>query len=349
MTRTTRTVYADESHSTGENLLDPAQPVFCAAAVYVDDRLAQQVVDAVRAKLPAGHGEPKYTTLSKTPHGRAALLSALNSLSGATIQAYIAHKQFMVTTKMIDVLVVELAYETGYNMYADGSALALANLVHAGGRLQGDATSFDQLLQTFVDAARKRSRASADDLFAAISAYQATATPKFSDFSGLLQYTRTQADSIIAEIASGRVLDNLDPAVPCLVEACRGMAQVIGDFALIHDKSKTIARHAEQLLAVHELEDPARPGQPLARLPLTSIGFADSSTVPQLQIADWAAGAVRQWAAQKATGLADPFAEKLEALATTWCIGGIWPDLSVIANPRRLEPDLGSTPISGPS
>lgn len=341
MPGTTRTVYADESHSTGENLLDPAQPVFCAAAVYVDDGLAQQVVDAVRAKLPSGHGEPKYTALSKTPHGRAALLSAFDSLSGATIQAYVAHKQFMVTSKMIDVLVVELAHETGYNMYADGAAVALANLLHAGGRLLGDATSFDQLLQTFVDAARKRTRASADDLFAAISAYQDTTKPEFSEVSGLLQYTRTQADSIIAEIASGRVLDNLDPAVPCLVEACRGMARAIGgDFALIHDESKTLARHAEQLLAVHELEDPARPGRLLERLPLTSIGFSDSSTVPQLQIADWVAGAVRQWAAQKATGLADPFAEELEVLAMTWCLGGIWPDLSVVENPRRLGPDL---------
>lgn len=340
MPGTTRTVYADESHSTGENLLDPAQPVFCAAAVYVDDRLAQQVVNAVRAKLPSGHGEPKYTALSKTPHGRAALLSAFDSLSGATIQAYVAHKQFMVTSKMIDVLVVELAHETGYNMYADGAAVALANLLHAGGRLLGDATSFDRLLQTFVDAARKRTRASADDLFAAISAYQATTKPEFAEVSGLLQYTRAQADSIIASIASGEVLDNLDPAVPCLVEVCRGMGQAIGDFALVHDESKTLVRNAEQLLAMHELEDPARPGRMLERLPLTSIGFSDSSAVPQLQIADWVAGAVRQWAAQKATRLADPFAEELEDLAMMWCLGGIWPDLSVVENPRKLEPDL---------
>ncbi|MFE6038771.1 DUF3800 domain-containing protein [Streptomyces sp. NPDC056452] len=335
----TRTVYADESHSTGENLLDPAQPVFCAAAVYVDDELAQQIVDDVKAKLPSGHGEPKYTLLSKTPKGRASLLSAFESLSDATIQAYIAHKRFMVTTKMIDVLVVELAHETGYNMYADGAAIALANLLYAGGGLMGDATSFDRLLQTFVDAARKRTRASADDLFAAISVYQATTRPEFSEVSDVLQYTRTQADNIFAEIASGRVLDNLDPALPCLVEACRGMGRAVGDFALIHDESKTLARHAQLLLAVHELEDPARPGRLLERLPMTSIGFSDSSAVPQLQIADWVAGAVRQWAAQKVTELTDPFTEELEAVAMEWCVGGIWPDLSVVENPRRLEHD----------
>ncbi|MEU6160957.1 DUF3800 domain-containing protein [Streptomyces sp. NPDC047130] len=339
-----RTVYADESSSTGENLLDSAQPVFCAAAVFIDDGLAQQIVDAVKAALPSGHGEPKYTALSKTPHGRAALLSAFDSLSDATIRAYIAHKRFMVTAKMVDLLVVELAHENGYNMYADGSATALASLLHEAGRVLGDATSFDRLLQTFVDAARKRTRASADDLFAAISAYQFTTKPEFADISGLLQYTRTQADDIIAEIASGRVLDNLDPAVPCLVEVCRGMAEAIGDFALIHDESKTIARHAGQLLAVHELEDPARPGQPLKPLPVASIGFSDSRSVPQLQIADWVAGAVRQWATQKVTLLSDPFAQDVEELAMTWCVGGIWPDLSLVENPRRLtaEPPDGA-------
>ncbi|MDV9189576.1 DUF3800 domain-containing protein [Streptomyces sp. SR27] len=332
-------MYADESHSTGENLLDPVQPVFCAAGVYVDDQLARQIVDNVKAELPEGHGEPKYTSLSKTPKGRATLLTAFNSLTEEPIRAYVADKQFMVTTKMVDVLVVELAYETGYNMYADGSHLALANLLHAGGRLMGDAAAFDRLLQTFVDAARKRTRASADDLFTAISDYQATTSPEFSHVSDVLRHTRAQADDIIAAIASGRVQDNLDPAVPCLVELCRGMGQILGDFVLVHDESKTIARNRERLLTAHEMEDPARPGHRLERVPVTAIEFSDSSAVPQLQIADWVAGAVRQWAAQRVTGLPDPFAEELEAVVMSWLLGGIWPNLSTVANPQRVEPE----------
>ena len=332
----TPTVYADESHSTGENLLDPAQPVFCSAAVYVDDDLARRIVDDVKAKLARGHGEPKYTSLSKTARGRSALLSALDSLADEAIRAYVAHKQFMVTAKMVDVLVEERAHETGYDMYADGAATALANLLHSGGRLMGDAAAFDHLLQTFVDAARKRTRASADDLFNAISAYQDSTSSEFAHVSDVLRHTRRQAEDFFAEVASGRLRDILDPAVPCLVELCRGMGKIVGDFVLVHDESKTVTRHAELLQSVHELDDPTRPGHRFERLPVTRIEFSDSSTVAQLQIADWAAGAVRQWATQRATGLADPFAEKLEPVATAWLLGGIWPDLSTVSNPRRL-------------
>ncbi|MET7563718.1 hypothetical protein ABZS95_26490 [Streptomyces sp. NPDC005479] len=44
---------------------------------------------------------------------------------------------------------------------------------------------------------------------------------------------------------------------------------------------------------------------------MTSITLSDTSTVPQLQLADWAEGAVRQRTTHLATGLPDPFAEKL--------------------------------------
>ncbi|MFD3874277.1 DUF3800 domain-containing protein [Streptomyces sp. NPDC058623] len=330
-------MYADESNSTGENLLDPAQPVFCVAGVCIDDDLARQVVDDVRAALPPGHGEAKYTTLSKTSKGRSILLSAFDSLAGETIRACVAHKRFMVTAKMVDVLVVEFAHENGYNMYADGSAVALANMLHAFGRVMGDPASFDRMLQTFVDAARKRTRASADDLFASIDAYQSTTQPEYSELSSVLQLTRAQADDTFAAIASGRVQDLLDPALPSLADLCGGMGEIVGDFVLVHDESKIVTRNVQLLLNMDGLPDPARPGQRLGRLPLVDIRFSDSTAVAQLQIADWAAGAVRQYATSLVREEPDPFAEKLKDLVESWLLGGIWPDLSVVGNPRRID------------
>lgn len=333
----TPTVYADESNSTGENLLDPAQAIFCAAGVYVDADLARGIVDDAVAQMPASLGEPKYTTLSKTLNGQSVLLKALSSLTDQTIRAYLTHKQFMVTAKMVDMLVEQLAFETGYNMYADGAAPALANMLHHFGGVCGDKDAFDHLLHTFVRAARKRSKASADELFAAMAAYQVTTDESFSGISGVLLITRAQADDIFATIASGKLLDNLDPAVPCLVELCHGLGAELGDFALVHDASKTIERQAPQLLTAHELPDPARPGQNLPRLPLTGISFSDSTSAPELQLADWVAGAVRQWATRNATGQEDPFADALEEIVQPWVLGGIWPDLETVMNPRRQE------------
>ena len=68
-------VYVDESNSTGENLLDPSQPVFSLGSIILPDDLAEALVDDVVSQMPEGHGEPKYTALAKTRIGRTVLLS----------------------------------------------------------------------------------------------------------------------------------------------------------------------------------------------------------------------------------------------------------------------------------
>jgi hypothetical protein len=340
---TAPTVYADESNSTGENLLDAAQPVFCVAAVHISDARAQQIVDGVRAQLPSGMGEPKYTSLSRTDAGRKALITAFSALAGEQVGVYLADKRFMATAKIVDVLVVERFWRAdGYNIYANGSAVGLANLFHMAGPIAGSASAYEHLLQTFVDAVRRRSRASVDELFTAITAYLKTVKPDFVDTFGMLEFTRAEADDIVAAVASGHVQDVLDPAVPCLVSLCQDMGQRIGAFKLIHDESKTIARNASLLENLHQLPDPARPGQMMAPSPVTAITFSDSTAVPQLQIADWVAGAARQWATTLVTGRPDPFAMRLQSLVAPWRVGHLARSghhhhtaSSGIARPRR--------------
>ena len=106
-------VYFDESNSTGENLLDPSQPVFSLAAVNVQNDLAAELVYDVISQLPPGHGEPKYTALAKTGHGRAALLECFKRLPSDGVRFYVAHKQFMVESKMVDLLIEPRAYKIG--------------------------------------------------------------------------------------------------------------------------------------------------------------------------------------------------------------------------------------------
>ncbi|MFI6063389.1 DUF3800 domain-containing protein [Streptomyces sp. NPDC051286] len=56
-------VYVDESANSGQNLLDPHQPVFTVAGVHLRDDLAGSIVDELRAQMPANQKEPK-TVLS---------------------------------------------------------------------------------------------------------------------------------------------------------------------------------------------------------------------------------------------------------------------------------------------
>lgn len=327
-------VYADESSSTGENLLDASQPVFCVAGVHMSTERAQLIIDDVRSHLPETHGEAKYTSLAKTKKGRAALLAAFASFDDAVVRAYLADKRFMVVAKLVDMLVVEFFYDNGYDMYADGSALGLANLIYFTGPVLGDTVAFESVLATFVGAVRTRTRATVNDLFAAIATYKSTVPPDRVDVVELLELTRGHADEAVKLVASGELRDSLDPAIPCLYSLCEDMGTRLGRFSLVHDNSNVLARSAEQLLKAHELPDPLRPGSSMEPLLVSAISFSDSATVPQLQIADWVAGAARQWATGKSTGSMDTFAQGLGEIVEPWLVDAIWPNPETIGSPR---------------
>lgn len=295
---------------------------------------AQRIVDDVRSHLPETHGEPKYTSLAKTDKGRAALLTAFASFDDAVVRAYLAHKRFMVVAKLVDLLVEEFFHENGYDMYADGSAVSLANLMYVAGPVLGDAAAFENLLATFVGAVRTRTRASVNDLFAAIGTYKSTASPEWVDTVEILELTRDQADEAVKLVASGELRDSLDPAIPCLYSLCYDMGTRLGRFALVHDNSNVLARSAGQLLKLHEFPDPLRPGSSMEPLPVSAISFSDSETVPQLQVADWVAGAARQWATGISTGRMDRFAQGLGEVVMPWLVDAIWPNPEAIGTPH---------------
>jgi len=332
-------IYIDESNSTGENLLDPSQPVFSLASVNVQDDIAAALVDDVISQLPKDQGEPKYMALAKSKRGRVALLGCLKKLPDDGVRFYVAQKRFMVESKMVDLLIEPRARKDGYNMYEDGAAVALANLMDIAGPVSGDKLAYDQMLSTFVKAVRGNSQATVDDLFAAIDSYCQTATPEWREIIGILAYMRDEAEELIEDIACGRVRDSLDPAIPCLAALVWEAGQRIGPFRLIHDTSKVVARHALELLNINELPDPTRPGRLMSSLPAITIEFADSKEVPQLQLADWVAGAGRQWATELIWKRGDRFSGHLGPIVKEWFVGGVWPNPDTIENPSpRILP-----------
>ncbi|MFB7560105.1 DUF3800 domain-containing protein [Streptomyces brevispora] len=318
-------IYVDESANSGQNLLDPAQPVFTLAGVHLPDELAGHIVDEVRTQLPPNLAEPKYTSLAKSSRGRKALVRAFGQLPEGSVRTFVVNKRFMIMTKLVDLLVEPLAHADGVNLYEGKELLGLAEMLHTCGTVFGNATAYDGLLQVFVHWIRQR--ATTDDLFAAIASFKtAVQHDDFVEWVELLEHCRGVADETAAEIASGRLKDTLDLAVPSLYALTFAFGSSLGrHFRLVHDNSKVISHNAALLRTIHMFPDPTRPGKFNRQMPVLEIQFADSTTHPQLQVADWVAGATRQWA-QHLTGVGgDQFSRDLEAVARPWLVDGIWP------------------------
>jgi Protein of unknown function (DUF3800) len=339
-----KNIYFDESGNTGENLIDPAQPVFVLGSVSIERSLADSLVNKVLHQLPKRHGEPKYSSLTKTKAGRKALIQCISSLPHDVARFYAADKRFFIEAKIIDLLIEPLFFKQGHNMYADGSAVGLANLMHAVGPVLGDKAAYENVLKTFVRAFRSRPTATLDDIYRSVDEYRVTtATPEWQEWLEVLSLTRSEAEAALDWISNGH-RDELDPATPCLVALVRDTGERLGVFRLVHDKSETITRYAHILENLHEIGNPTRPGKRLAPLPITSIDFLDSKDSSQLQVADWIAGAGRQWTAQLLRMSKDPFAQELGRVIKGWLIGAVWPDRDAIDTPSPRLIDLRRRP-----
>ncbi|MGV9625475.1 DUF3800 domain-containing protein [Streptomyces sp. NPDC003487] len=316
-------VYVDESANSGQNLLDPHQPVFTVAGVHLPDDLAASIVDEVRGQLPRNLREPKYTSLAGSSGGRKVLMNAFARLPEGSVRTYLVHKRFMVMTKLVDVIVEPMVHRDGYNLYEGRENLALANMLHLAGPVMGDADAYERMLQAFVNWVRQK--ATTDELYTAIAALKASIqSQQFAEYVEVLECGRPVADETAAEIASHGHRDELDPAIPSLYCLATTFGQTLGRFRLVHDASKVVDRNTTRLHTVHFLPDPARPGEFMNPF-MGGIEFADSRDHPQLQVADWAAGATRQWAQWMAGGGGDQFSRDLEPAARSWLIDGIWP------------------------
>jgi hypothetical protein len=235
--RESKNIYVDESGNTGENLTDPVQPVFVLGSVSVDSGLADFLVNNVLQQLPKRQSEPKYSSLAKTKAGRSALMQCFSSLPRDAARLYAADKRFFIEAKIIDLLVEPLFFKQGHNMYADGSAVSLANLMHAVGPVLGDRVAYENVLKTFVRAFRSRPTATVDDIYRSIDEYRVTATaPEWHEWLEILCHTRPEAGAALRWISNGH-RDELDPATPCLVALVRDAGQHLDVFRLLHDKS----------------------------------------------------------------------------------------------------------------
>ena len=318
-------VYADETHNTGENLLDDDQPVYVVGGLHLSDDLAGDIVEQVRGARQRGAGEPKFQVLARRSSGRRLLLSALSRVPEGAAKVVIADKRYMTVSKIVDLTTEEVMFEAGHNMLADGSAKTLANVVHLFGHQAGDKDKFDAALMSFVDLLRTGT-VGVDRYVSAAEAYLATVVPGSREtFEFALLPSKSRLVELFEERARGEHPDTLDPAIPTVAMLLDAFHADLGPFGLVHDHSEVIERNRELLLTMDQLPDPADPSKKLASS-AHSIDLADSKTIPQLQIVDWIAGAARELGMSYLNPPRKTVEDEWKTMVHSWSVGNIWPD-----------------------
>ena len=326
------TIAFDESGNTGQNLLDLDQPVFASASVNLKEDVACALAKPPSSQSPELH----FARLRKSNPGRRRICAVVGSdeLNKNTARVFLVHKPFMVSAKMVDILVETVAYADGVDLYEGGAHVGYANLLHFCGPAFCGHDPWMGVKRSFVEMIRDKTDESASTFFDSLD--EACETCSHADF-----IEETLAPIITSRPLIPSLMENwgeteLDPGVASFIALCSSWSDDYPDgYSVIHDDSKPMAYDEDFIRALMDSEARETLALPVF---MTAVDYqlVDSTKHDAIQIADILASAATYWARESMSGTRDEFAERLYSSGVNDLVwGSLWPD-----------PDFGSTDLS---
>lgn len=346
-----KTIFLDESGNTGANLIDQQQPFFTMAGVNFSTIEAEQLLALVDSKSPK---EVHFSALKRRKSGQEGILRMLRHslINERNVKVCIHHKRFMVTTKIVDMLIEHMAHKTGFDLYEDGANIALSNMLHCCMPAFCGQDFVDKMHKAFIEMIKNQDAESIEGFYASVDALKArSSSEQFTDDLDMISTTRHFIVGALNHV--DRM--NLDPLIPWLFSQCLEWGKEYPEgFHVIHDESKTLGMEKilfEQFMdwTTNEMEigyDRRKFSLPLKG---KSLSFATSQTYAQLQVADVVASAFSYWANGVYGGeIEDRFFQELEKLNfRNMIVGVLWPSLDVTPQSLGTVHDGGINPADG--
>jgi hypothetical protein len=333
-------VACDESGNDGENLLSGSSPVFAHASVTLTEKAAAEILAEARVRTRSQSAELKSKTIVQPKHEATARWLLRHPLLANSSAVHLTHKRYFVVSKLFDSTIEELASDEGYDMYADGSALAAANILYfLAPPLYAE--KWDELLLAFQHFLRAKTAGDATsalaELDAAFADVLSVETP-LSDFVGMAS-TGVSHLRTLSALQLGMGIDHrlrtLDPLIPAVGATVAFWAHESGrPVELIHDAAKEMSTERiaaiKYYLARPEVVSPQQAGKGVE---LTNVTLVDSKHDERVQVADLVAGLARVVGEQLVEGKEHLLFAEIEPLISK---NSIWPSKALM-NPEETR------------
>ena len=124
------TFYIDETGYTGEDLLNPEQPVFAQATHDLTDAETDELLSATFAGVAAA--ELKFSRLVRNRRNQDRIVELIRLISSDSDRAgvWLSDKEFAMVIFIVDWWIEPLAHRAGLNLYEDGGNIAMANMLY---------------------------------------------------------------------------------------------------------------------------------------------------------------------------------------------------------------------------
>ena len=313
------TITFDESGNTYSDLLNKDQPVFVLASCNHGEEEAENLLK----KYIYTHQtiEAKFSKLKKNNAGQERIIKFLSETikSPNKVKVMLYHKQYMVVTKIVDILIEELYHKDGIDLYKNGKNIFMSNVFfHCTPVCCGRERTL-KMYQSFIDMIMEKNQTSISNFYyAAWQVYSASIDEQYQSILKPILAT----ELIINNVLQGLNSNVLNPIIPCFFYLCDAWGRELNkDFDILHDESSPLSQEKETLEAFMSKGIPRELiGYDIRKfeLPLraSGINFADSKKGYRLQVADLLAGSFAYWAKGLANNdIEDNFWKKLNELS----------------------------------
>ena len=158
-------IFIDECGYTGDDLFNEEQPVFVLASIYLPEDYCRELKGKFFSRVQAK--ELKHSRLSKYPTQQKMIIDFLRQMAkeSDSVKFAIAHKHYVLVTKIADLLIEPMFYEDGYDFYENGLNIAFSNMLYLQTkRIAGD-KFFKNMLRSFQEMIREQTPTSYEQFF----------------------------------------------------------------------------------------------------------------------------------------------------------------------------------------
>ena len=346
-------IYGDEAGNTGPELLDPNQPVFALA--FTD--LTPDEARSVLATIDTAASEVHVADLLRRKGGATRLQRFFDHplMTPSRVRTYVTHKEHMVVTKIVDLLIENVAHGLDFDLYRDGLNIVLGNRIYAVLHELVDAPGRLAFLRSFVAMVRRPDDTTIETFYRQAADLRQAIDPQHHEVCDEFFVPLFFSQGIVRDVLDGSRNDRytLDPIIPStFVLAYEWAKKYPQGLKLIHDDAKTLRLKEPELrvfmserLAGVEVGYDER--QHPAQLPIRELAFASSHSEPSIQVADVVAGLTMRAFAARARGKTGAAVDQLIALSPQrFVTGGIWPTDDFTPEALDLKSHGGMHPIN---
>lgn len=342
------TIFLDESGNTGHNIVDKDQPIFTLAGCKYSNLEAEKLLNLTGSKSPI---EAHFKNLKRRKSGQDGIVRLMchKLVNHDHVKVGLFHKNFMVTTKIVDLLIEHMLHLNGHDLYENGANIGLSNMWFICLPTFCGIDRVQNMYESFVKMLKVQSEDSIEDFYQTVEELKSNLISEdFESDLNMIMATK----HYIHDALSGIDKSSLDPSIPALFSQCAAWGEVHPKgFHVIHDDSHSIE---SQKMLFGQFMDWSQSSVELGydrrkfKLPLKGKGlkFSSSETHPQLQVADIIASAIAYWADGVARGEKEDylFLELDKLNLNKLIINKIWPTQDVTPSELGTVHDGGLNP-----